>query len=469
MAKRKKRGLIFQIVLIAVLATAIAAILLRMASWSNLTVSTSFDLDPTITRSPLMGFAPDARDTDQCEESDLVFLLVRWADWEPEEGVFDTQGLEARFHIDRWKQENKHAVLRFVCDIPGESDHLDIPEWLYEQTQDGAHYDTALGMGYSPNYANARFRAAHDNALQKLGEYCNQDGFVAFVELGSLGHWGEWHAQDGSGRSLLPDAEVCEDYLRTYVDCFSNARLLARRNYAAAAEEQMGYYNDMTGNLPATEEWLGWMQNGGSQKTSRRPLELAPVQNLGRETPVGGEFASDVAMEEILGASFGEVLSSVTDSGITFLGPNVPDLSDESAALARASILRRMGYRIYVTELQMQYDFASRKLSVTLTWTNAGNAGFFFDWPVTLYLYDAEQTPVYWETLDLDLRDLNTQETILLETQVPMDETLKEDFYLGISITDYTGSIRVPLAYDMGKEPLYIGDTQILYHYTEKE
>ena len=274
MAKRKKRGLIIQIVLIAVLAATIAVILLRMANWSNLTVSTSFDLDPTVTRSPLMGFAPDARNSSQCEESDLVFILLRWADWEPKEGEFDTQALEARFQIARWKQENKHAVLRFVCDIPGTSDHLDIPDWLYQKTSGGTHYNTELGMGYSPDYANASFRAAHDNALQKLGEYCNQDGFVAFVELGSLGHWGEWHASDGRGHSLLPDAAVCEDYLRTYVDCFANAKLLTRRNYTAAAEEEeMGYYNDMTGNLAATEEWLGWMQNGGSQKTSLRPLE----------------------------------------------------------------------------------------------------------------------------------------------------------------------------------------------------
>ena len=469
MAKRNQRSLIFQIVLIAVLATAIGVILLRMANWSNLTVSTSFDLDPTITRSPLMGFAPDARNSSQCEENDLVFILLRWADWEPEEGVFDTQGLESRFHIECWKQEQKHAVLRFVCDVPGESDHLDIPKWLYEQTQGGTHYDTGLGRGYSPDYANARFREAHDNALQKLGEYCNQDSFVAFVELGSIGHWGEWHASDAAGRSLLPGAEVCEDYLRTYVDCFANAKLLTRRNYTVAAEEEMGYYNDMTGNLAATEEWLSWMQNGGSQKTSVRPLELTPVQNLGREMPVGGEFASDVPTEELFGDSFGEVLSSVSASGITFLGPNVPDLLDENTALARESILRRMGYRIYVTELQMQYNFASRKLNVTLTWTNAGNAGFYFDWPVTLYLYDAEQNPIYWDTLDLDLRDLNTEKTIRLETLVPMDDTLKEDFYLGVGITDYTGSIRVPLAYDMGKEPLYIGDMQILYHYTEEE
>lgn len=468
MDKRKqKRALVLQIALVAVLASAIVLILLHMTKWTGLTVSTSFDLDPAITRSPLMGFAPDARNAAQCEQSDLVFILLRWADWETEEGVFDVDSLESRFNLEHWRQEGKHAVLRFVCDVPGEDDHLDIPDWLYGQTR-GVRYETELGTGYSPDYANARFKEAHLNALQQLGEYCDRDGFVAFVELGSIGHWGEWHAADARGRSLMPDAEVCEDYIHDYIDCFANAKLLMRRNYTAAVEERMGFYNDMAGNLPSTEIWLDWIRNGGSQETSGRELTLAPVENIGRETPVGGEFASDVPMEEILGSSFGEVLSSISASGITFLGPNVPDLLDEETVTARESILRRMGYRIYVTELQMQYNFSSRKLNVTLTWTNAGNAGFFFDWPVTLYLYDADQNPVYWDTLDLDLRDLNTRDTIRLETLVPMDDALKKDFYLGIAITDYTGSFRVPLAYDMGKEPLYIGDTQILYHYVDE-
>ena len=468
MDKQRKRSRVLQDLLILVLAVAIVTILLHLASWSSLSVSVSFDPDPTVTRSPLMGFAPDARNVRLCEQSDLVFIELRWADWEPEEGVFDIQRLESRFNVELWKQENKHAVLRFVCDLPGDFDHLDIPQWLYEQTGDGTHYDTALGKGYSPDYSNERFREAHQKALQKLSEYCSKDSFVAFVELGSVGHWGEWHAQDADDRSLMPDAAACDKYVQSYVNCFPNAKLLMRRNYEIAVSEQLGFYNDMFGNLPATEEWLTWLRSGGSQETAGLPLMLQPVEQPGRTAPVGGELASDVPMEEVLGENFGALLSSLTASGVTFLGPNVPDLCDARIAGALDSILRRMGYRIYVSELQMQYSFVSRKLNISLTWTNSGNAGFFFDWPVTLYLYDANREPVYWEELNLDLRELNARDRLTVQTQVSLDETLRDEFYLGIGITDYSGSIRLPLAYDMGEDPLYIGDTQILYHYQKE-
>ena len=62
----------------------------------------------------------------------------------------------------------------------------------------------------------------------------------------------------------LPDAEVCWDYVLDYSDNFHNARLLMRRNFVMAADGDLGLYNDMIGSESDTEEWLDWIQNGGS-------------------------------------------------------------------------------------------------------------------------------------------------------------------------------------------------------------
>ena len=85
-------------------------------------------------------------------------------------------------------------------------------------------------------------------AMEALAEYCNKDDFVAYVELGSLGHWGEWHTNTEEGVPPLPDAEICWDYVLDYSDNFHNARMLMRRNFIMAAEGGMGLYNDMTGH-----------------------------------------------------------------------------------------------------------------------------------------------------------------------------------------------------------------------------
>ena len=461
----KRKSTLIQYVLILILGIAIAWLITYIRMRSNLNIVTDFAPDTTLTDNPLMGYAPDSGNTAQCEKSNLVYLSLTWAEWEPEEGVYDTEGFEKKCNIRRWKEEHKHAVLRFVCDIPGDRDHIDIPQWLYDRTGNGVHYDTQIGRGYSPDYTDKLFMERHDLALKALAEYCNRDHFVAFVELGSLGHWGEWHATGNSGESLMPGEDICSQYAAGYSDNFINARLLMRRNYEVAVKGKMGFYNDMLGDKDSTEEWLEWMKNGGSQHTGDEPLPLRRVVNAGREQPIGGEFTSSIPMEDMLLEDIGDVLAAVSSSHMTFIGPKTPDLTDEAYALAAESVLRRMGYRIYVSGLKTRYDYSGNSIELQLTFNNAGNAGFYFDWPVTVYIYDGDKKQIFWEGLPLDLRDLNAGETVTVTSMIPATSDLRDEFYIGVAITDYSGEEYLKLAIDTGGQDEYIGDVQVLYHH----
>ena len=58
----------------------------------------------------------------------------------------------------------------------------------------------------------------------------------------------------------MPDADICWEYANQYADSFYNARLMMRRNYVMAVDGNMGLYNDMTGDLTDTKEWLDWQE-----------------------------------------------------------------------------------------------------------------------------------------------------------------------------------------------------------------
>ena len=120
---------------------------------------------------PLTGFAAMADYPSLAETASMVFVKITWAELEPEEGVFDWAGIEERLHLSEWMAKGKHAVLRFVCDDPGDEAHLDIPDWLAEKTGwDGVQYDISYGKGYAPNYNNPVFLEAHEKAAAALGE-----------------------------------------------------------------------------------------------------------------------------------------------------------------------------------------------------------------------------------------------------------------------------------------------------------
>ena len=156
---------------------------------------------------PLMGYAPWAQST-KVENTSLVYIGLTWREIEPEPGVYDWEAFEEEYSIAHWRQQNKRYVFRLMCDEPSEESHMDIPDWLYEATGDGDWYDISYGKGYAPNYANETFQQCHARLVKALADYFRQDNRVAFIELGSIGHWGEWHVKSDSEITPLPSVNV---------------------------------------------------------------------------------------------------------------------------------------------------------------------------------------------------------------------------------------------------------------------
>lgn len=397
---------------------------------------------------PFIGYAPMAEQTEAAEQEELVYISLTWAQWEPQQGVYDTEGLEQRNHIQRWKEEGKHAVLRFVCDYPGKERHMDIPGWLYQSTGDGSFYDTEYGKGYCPDYENPFFIERHEAAVRALAEYCNQDSFVAYVELGSLGHWGEWHTLYEAGMPAMPDAEACWDYVLAYSDSFLNARLLMRRNYTMAYDGGLGLYNDMTGDREATEEWLDWIENGGSYEALGNEIPYTPMPEYWKTAPAGGELTSSIPMQELLGGRKEETKELIRDTHLSFLGPNCPtgELAGQTAA---EELEQELGYRIWISETKLKYHMFSGKLEISLTWENSGNAPLYWDLPVELYILDGTGKAVYWEEVGISLSRLLPGEQIKTQNTIPFDMVYRNGYSIGIGILDLdTGEPAVCLASD---------------------
>lgn len=427
----------------------------------NLSVKVDFEPGKDVYDNPLMGYANWAEQTDEAEKGELVYIDVTWAQWEPKEGRFDIAGLEERNNIQRWKSEGKHAVLRFVCDMPGKEQHMDIPQWLYEKTADGIFYDTDYGMGYAPVYDNPEFVKAHGKALAALGSYCSQDTFVSYVELGSLGHWGEWHTKYSDGVPPMPDAEVCWEYANQYADSFINARLLMRRNYVMAVDGGMGLFNDMTGLPEDTREWLDWQKNGGAYETPGRQIPYAPIEAVWNSAPVGGEFTSQLTMEQMLGEKLEQTLSLIKQSHMTFIGPHCPkrELLESGGAI---EVSRLLGYRYRISHMDIKMDYVRQSFKVELVWENDGAAPIYFEWPVMMYVYDAEGNRKYWEGVDLNLTQLIPGKQVTTVNDIPFNDLFREGYTIGIGILDpQTEEPGIELA--MNKK--YLNGINIIYSY----
>ena len=431
---------------------------------------------------PLIGYMQNAEESEPYTETSLVFIDLTWRELEPERGQFNWDAVAEANHLSRWRAEGKHAVLRFVCDLPGKEAHRDIPDWLYAETGDGMDYDIDYGRGYCPNYANAVFREEHHRALREIGRYFSENwgAFVAYVEFGSLGHWGEWHVKYAEGLPYLPNAAIRREYVEDYVEAFPNARLLSRRSFQEMPAGT-GIYNDVTGNVPETERLLRELSEGADFGSAQEEDAIRPLPDIWNRAPVGGEYTSSLSMENMLNRDFRSTLKLIEASHPSFLGPKIPDMRgaaedddrklSETALWNARKIQSMLGYRYRVAEISISdaatedgvwttmYKLLTGQMGsreeykcVRVTLRNDGLAPMYFDWPVKLYLVkDGDRTPCSAYPLGgLQLTKIPGYSEASAEVLIPAAELEAENTQLYIGIEDpESGKPSVQLAMDV--------------------
>lgn len=342
---------------------------------------------------PLKGWAPMTQEIQLADEVTLAFMLVKWSDFNPQKGVYDFEKLEADHHLQEWREKNVRVIIRIVSDYPDltNSENITIPMWLYEEIKgDGIWYHNSYGYGFSPNYANEKVIEAHQEMIAALGKRYNQDELIAFIQLGSLGHWGEWHVSKEVGSKIpFPYSQITNQYIKHYTEYFSSKKLLMRRPYGIQ-NDQVGLYHDVFGDQVATQEWLSWIESGyvSSQNGESMP---AMSKDFWLNAPVGGEIVFSEDMEAYL-IKNGEALhNQLIQSHATFIGPNAPVYVEQnSTAHQKANeILQDLGYCLTVRETELFYlNQSNQEILLKMKWENIGVAPIYQNWPVQITVID---------------------------------------------------------------------------------
>ena len=370
------------------------AFLIGDAVYKSKIITFSPESSNDVILSPGMGLAPwaDSDETPSMNTS-LVYVELKWSDWEPEDDVFDVDYVNEHFNLELYREEGRQVVFRFVCDEPREEPHMDIPEWLYQLTGDGEMYDINYGRGYSPNYENEIFVSEHAEAIAALGEAFGQDDFFVYVELGSLGHWGEWHVDYEAGLKPMPLYEVREQYVMPYLNAFPNARFLLRYPLVDAKQNSTGLYNDLTGDYDETLYWINQMTDSEWEQTGA--IEQADCSDNWKSQPIGGEFAQTHENSYFMRTEFDMTLEAIRMSHQSCIGPKIIiDEDDSNFSYQMDEILKTLGYRYRVDKVSM--NFAEKEsFNISCNIVNDGIAPIYDSGcKVRLDIYDPEGTLV---------------------------------------------------------------------------
>ena len=366
---------------------------------------------------PYMGYAPwaDGLSHTAAPEPDvtLAFALLFWREIEPAKGVYDFEAFERRNNLDHLRSHQIRLIIRVVADYPRAYPDVDIPMWLFQE-MDGAgiYYHDGHLAGFIPDYANAYLMERHALLIRALAERYDDPNIVAFVELGTLGHWGEWH------HTLAPEADfpgrdVTDVYARHYMDAFINAKLLLRRP-VPEARHFLGFYNDMMGSYEATAQWLDWISD-------------ANMKNFYTYAPSGGEFASSEPMETYFSDKFAEVKEMLVASNTTFIASQPP--RGHAYETNVQDLLKAIGYRFVAREATYTRELPSGgEMNIELTLANEGIAPFYFPWN---FCYDIVDS-------DGEISQRSRSQCLVTEMQPGQLRLIDDSFPLNVPPGDYT-------------------------------
>jgi len=385
------RNVIAAAALVLVLAAGAFLAYYRISASTSPATVTYIPVETTsVLNNPYMGFAVDARTDEAKQPYRLAHANLYWSELEPEEGRYDWQSIEAKYQFDLWRSRNVNLVIRVILDYPRDEKHMDIPDWLYEAIDgQGTWYNNDYGQGFSPDYNHPALIKKHEQLIKALADRYNDDPLIAFVQLGSLGHWGEWHTRDDEPDLIaFPKRAVADQYAEPYVRHFTDKQLLMRRPHAIALDAKMGLFNDAFGKRESTiDGFLDWYTNGYTNWLTQEQEPAMP--DFWTYAPVGGEFAHETRY--IQDNAIDDTIMQAKLTHVTWMGPNAP-YEEPLGGELQANIdrfLNTIGYRFVIANETHEEQVApGGTLHVRATVVNRGAAPFYYQWPFELSLAD---------------------------------------------------------------------------------
>lgn len=385
---------------------------------------------------PLKGWATYTDAGSIRQTYSLVYFYVPWKELEPQPG---------RYAFDAWEKKvwdtpaarDKHVIFRVYLDYP--SLPTGVPDWLLAEGVK-LHRYADYGGGESPDYDDPRLVSALTEFIGALGKHYDRNPRVAFIALGTLGFWGEWHTYPETQLFASPatQAKVVEAYHEAFPD-----KILVGRYATGFLGHQpwIGYHDDMIpSDTLGPDDWMFLPQMRASGRADNWKVAVT-----------GGEMVPGEA-DNWLGDGYPTLLAAVEQAHFTWIGPYSPaiDQNQTPELIARgADIVRRMGYQYCLTQLTCPGSVASgSRVRISIDGVNEGVAPFYYPWEVRIALLNSRHEVAESFPVDVDIRKwlpggfkLSAEPAVLASPGV---------YNLAIGIVDpYTGKPAIRFANDL--------------------
>ena len=317
--------------------------------------------------------------------SGAAYIRFYWRQLEPEEGKIDFALLDDL--LAHGRRVGQKLGFRVMVAATGEQSRSGAPDWLREKGCPGFEYMYGSeGPYWVPDFEAPMFKEAHYRLIRELGKRYNGHPDVDYVDIGSVGLWGEWH-MSGTGLdvpSLGTRLEIVDEYLKAFPDTPKLMLIGDADCMRQATSSGCGWRADCLGDMGGfSPDW-----------NHMRDMYPAAVAESGsadawKKAPVAWETCWDMRkwVEE------GWDIRHIFDYALEYHASYVNNKSAPIPEGARGEVERllvRLGYRLVLRSAEHEAGAgAGGGLTVKMRWENVGVAPPYRDYRLAFRLTDA--------------------------------------------------------------------------------
>ncbi len=383
----------------------------------DLTIFEPVEIDSTLVN-PGRGFATTGNTYNENlsdrrhPQSGVVQQRWYWDDLEPEEGNIRFSMIDSV--LEKCARNSQQLNMRVMC----QNVKMRIPKW-------------AMNQGIKPPYYdNPVFLTKQENLIKALADRYDGNPDMAFVDIGTIGQWGEWHTS-------APGIEMpSEKNLRKVVDIYFNHFKKTSLVMLIGASRVSGLEYAIGKGAGWRADCWGDMGDKWNHMKGFYPeaLESSSAYDAWENAPIALETCWTMQEWYDQGWDIDYILSKALEWHTTEVNNGSESIPEAWWAKVK-EFEKKLGYRFVLNQLEYSSTAAAGDtMDYTMTWENQGVAPIYQDYPLTFHLVSVDNTS--------KSRNIETDEDI---TQWIPGQTTS------------TSKIEIPADIAPGKYNLYIG------------
>jgi Domain of unknown function (DUF4832) len=354
-------------------------------------------------------------------ECSIAYFRFYWDDLEPQDGKPAFAMLDSLLALAH--RRGQKLALRVMCQNGHEmadkrgNDYREVPGW-YREIASGFLYPDSVH--WQPDYDDPLFLEKHGRLIRALGGRYDGHPDIDHVDIGSVGHWGEWHSTVGP----LPSADTWRALIDIYLASFSQTPLVMNIDgdeaLAYAVASGTGWRADCLGDMRSTAADRDWDHMSVAYPQA---IEKHRLGGVWRNAPVVFETCWNMGHWQQQGWDENWILSKALEWHISVLNNKSFGIPDQYMSVVRELQLK-MGYRFVLTRLtHKSKTTAGETLALEMDWINRGVAPCYVIHPLAFELVPSSGSgPSHRVLTDVDItRWLPGRRVVYSEIILPDD------------------------------------------------